>query len=64
MKQPDVRTSLTDPRARVTYHVIAYRSLTRSEVIGCIRAYLNQKRRPKPKRGQEITIVTIIGHDG
>ena len=63
MRQPDVRTSMTDPREGITYHVIAYRSLTRAEVIGCIRAYLNQKRRPKPKRGQDITIVTIIGHD-
>lgn len=63
MKQPDVRTTMTDTGADITYHVIAYRSLTRNEVLGCIRAYLNQKRRPKPKRGQEITIFTIIGHD-
>lgn len=63
MKQPSVRTSMTDPRAGITYHVIAYRTLTRAEIIGCIRAYLGQKRRFKPRRGQEITIVTIIGHD-
>ncbi|MBI4997834.1 MAG: hypothetical protein HZC22_13270 [Rhodocyclales bacterium] len=63
MKQPTARTSMNDPRRGVTYHVVAYRSLTRAEMIDCISAYLSQKNHPKPKRGQAVTIITSIGHD-
>lgn len=58
---PSVRNSLIDPNSGVTYHVMAYREITREELIFSVRTYLASKGRKKPKKGTEVTIVTIIG---
>ena len=44
--------------------MLAYRALSRGELIATVRSYIAQKRRPKLKPGQEVTIITIIGFDG
>jgi len=61
MQQPNIRTSLHDPNTDVTYHVIAYRTLSRHELLQSVAAYLSQKKRKKPKPGSSVTIITIIG---
>jgi hypothetical protein len=63
MQQPNVRSTLNDPNTGVTYHVMAYRPLTRGELIQSVRAYLSQKKVKKSKLGAVITILTIIGYD-
>lgn len=63
MEQPTIKTTLHDPTRSIDFHVIAYRPLARAELIATVRAFMAQKRRPKLKRGQSITIVTIIGFD-
>lgn len=63
MEQPGVKTTLHDPERGIDFHVIAYRTLSRSELISAVRSFMASKRRPKLKRGQSITIVTIIGYD-
>ena len=63
MEQPTIRTTLRDPTRKVQFHVLAYRPLQRGELIATVRSYMAQKRRPKLKAGQEVTIITIIGYD-
>jgi hypothetical protein len=63
MEMPGVENLAVDEQKGVRYRVMAYRRLGEDEVVMCIRMYLGQKRRKKPKRGDEITIVTILGHD-
>lgn len=54
---------MKDVKAGVTWCVIAYRTVSQSEMIAAIRHYLAAKKSRKLKRGQTITIVTIIGYD-
>ena len=64
MTMPSVRTSLMDDRNGVRYDVLAYRQLSRGELLTAVRVYLSQrKRRRKLKRGTLVEIVSIIGHD-
>lgn len=61
MQMPDVKHSIRDPEADITFHVLAYRQLSDEEVMRCIRVYLqNRRKTPKLKRGMEITISTVI----
>lgn len=64
MQMPDVRTSIKDEKNNVVYHVLAYRKLSRAELVQSVRAYHAQpkvRRRKKPLRNTEITIITIHG---
>ncbi len=64
MEMPNVRSTLIDSESNVTYHVMAYRSLTREEMVLSVRQYWAQKKRSrKIKPGTEITIISIIGHN-
>lgn len=52
MQPPNEKYTLKNAESDVTYHVLAYRSLTRAEVVQAIRVYNSQrKRRAKIKRG-------------
>lgn len=64
METPQVVNELNDPTAVVKYRVIAYRTLTKQELIQAVVLYLRQHKGRKPKRGSVITIVSIIGFDG
>jgi len=61
MQQPDVRTSLHDPNTEVTYHVIAFRTLSHHELLQSIATYQSQNQRKKLKRRSSVTIITLIG---
>lgn len=64
MQPPDVRTSIKDEENNVTYHVLAYRKLSRAELVQSVRAYHaqpKQRRRKKPLKNAQITIITIHG---
>lgn len=63
MIAPNVRTTLIDSRKGITYLILAYRPISRNEAIACIRNYLARVGRKKPRHGQQITIMTVIGHD-
>ncbi|WP_119157444.1 hypothetical protein [Caldimonas tepidiphila] len=60
MEMPSVRTSLRDPANEVTYHVDAYRQLTRQELLMAVAMYQRQVKK-KPKRGTAVTIKSLIG---
>ena len=64
MQAPNVRTTMRDPENDMTYHVLAYRSLTTQEMLQAIAQYHRQpsvRRRKKPLRGKVVTIVSILG---
>ena len=63
MEGPHVRNVMVDRAKGITYEVMAYRQLTREEVIYQVRIYKSQpKRRGKvPDRGGTVTILTSLG---
>lgn len=63
MKRPDILNQLVDQKNGVTYKILAYRSLTKNEILFCIAKYRSQKRNKALKKGSEIIIETIIGHN-
>ena len=64
METPSVANELNDPGAGVKYRVMAYRALTRQELLHSVALYLRQVKGKKLKRGTVVTIISIIGFDG
>lgn len=60
MEFPTVETTKLDRTTGVTYTVLAYRRVTDQEFLEAMAAYL-ARRKTKPKRGQHIKVLTIIG---
>jgi len=63
MQPPNVKHLLIDDKNGVRYRVLAYRKLTREEVLMAVRHYKSQRKGKKPKKGTIITIVTVIGYN-
>ncbi len=64
MQMPDVLTTLRDDQHNVTYRVLAYRKLSRDEMIHSVRLYHSQpkiRRRKTSIRNQVITIISVLG---
>jgi len=61
MKQPNILNTLIDQEKNITYEVVAYRKLTKEELILAVRHFYAQKKKPKVKPGQKIRIISIIG---
>ncbi len=64
MEAPRVVNELNDTTAGVKYRVMAYRALSKQELMQSVALYLRQTKGKKPKHGSMVTIVTIIGMDG
>lgn len=60
MEVPSVRSTIKDPKKDITYYVLAYRPLTRPELVEAVR-YFSAHSKKRPKRGSAITIISIIG---
>ena len=64
MEMPNVRSTITDASSGVSYHVLAYRKLSQSEVVAAARHYhLTRKSRKRLKPGTQITIISVLGYD-
>jgi hypothetical protein len=64
MQMPNVKSTITDPKNKVTYDVLAYRPLSYAELVQSVRAYHAQpkvRRRRTPLKNAMITIITIHG---
>lgn len=63
MEQPTVWMQIRDEELNITYQVRAYRTLTRPEMVQCVRSYVAQQaaKRRKPKANMTIKILTLIG---
>lgn len=64
MDAPNIANELNDPANGVKYRVMAYRALSKQELMQAAAMYLRQKKGKKPKRGSLVTIISIIGFDG
>lgn len=60
MELPNAPHQIRDPERNITYVVMAYRQLSRTEVVQMIRVHQAAQRR-KPKKGSLVRIVTTIG---
>lgn len=60
MDLPNIPHRIRDPERDVVYVVMAYRKLTRGEVVSQVRAHLASTRR-RPKKGSTVTIMTVLG---
>lgn len=54
---------MKDEMTGVTWCVLAYRAVSQGEMVAAIRHHLARRNARKPKRGQTIMIITIIGYD-
>ena len=62
MDMPTVNNVLVDEEGGVRYEVLAYRRLSREELVMSVRFYhVNRKSRRKLKKGTVIQIVSVIG---
>lgn len=62
MTEPAVKTILDDRKnSGVIYCILAYRPVTKAEVVQTVRVYLSSHK--PPKRGSTITIRSLIGYD-
>lgn len=62
MEQPNTRNVIKDAERKVTYVVMAYRQLSREEIVIAVRHHLSQ-RRGQPKKGSTIIIMTTFGYN-
>jgi hypothetical protein len=61
MNKPGIETTYTDEN-NITYRVIAFRKLSKTEVIQRVRMYLqNTSPRKRPKPGDFVTLHTSTG---
>lgn len=61
MQMPSVENLIKDSANGVTYKVLAYRALTRQELLYALATYQQQAGKRKPKKGTTVTIVSVIG---
>ncbi len=62
MQMPGVNNFIKDPTGG-KYNIVAYRKLSKEEMIQMVRLYLSQKGNKKTGKGQTVRIETIIGYD-
>ena len=63
MEAPTIKNILHDESKNIRYVILAYRTLTRNELLSWVRFGVSNMKK-KPKRNSTYTFVTIIGHDG
>ena len=60
MRPPDIENIMKDPQRQVTYRIMAYRRLSRAEMIGTIQAHVATNKGRHPKPGTLVTILTAF----
>ena len=63
MTEPNVCSTVKDAKNNVTYRIMAYRKLSKEEMLDCVSSYLSQRRRKKREKNVVITIITVFGCD-
>jgi hypothetical protein len=64
ISEPNVCNTAVDEEHNVTYRIMAFRQMSREEVVGTVRQYLSQpsmRRRKNPEKNKIITITTLYG---
>ena len=60
-KMPHVKNVLQDERRNITYEIMAYRSLSKPELITAVRVFRSTKQGRKVKNNTLYRIYSIIG---
>ena len=61
MQAPNIRSVIIDPEKEITYVVLAYRELTRVELVQAVAAYNSMKKRKKKlPKGSTVTILSTL----
>lgn len=60
MQMPNVSNVIKDSERNIVYDVVAYRELTRQELVHAVRQFMSMQKR-KPKKGTRYRIITMIG---
>jgi len=66
MKQPDILSILHDAEHNMTYHVLAYRTLSELEMVQTVKLYLTQPKILKRKtheRNKTVTTRSLMGSE-
>jgi len=63
MEQPNIINTLVDSEKNITYEVVAYRKLSREELVLAVRHFYAQKKKPRVRPGQKVRIISIIGYN-
>lgn len=62
MTIPNVKSLIRDTENDVTYEVMAFRALSKAELVMAVRVYHSQRRsKRKHKRGTTVKIFSVIG---
>lgn len=62
MEMPTVRNVVKDEERKNTYIFMAYRAMTREEMLMGVRLLWQQRK--KPKKGATLTVITMHGATG
>lgn len=57
---PSVENLIRDEERDVTYRVMAYRRLTRAEMVAGVQMFIRSKKGKPPKNGSTVTIISVI----
>lgn len=60
MELPQIKSTFVDTATNVTYHIMAYRPLSRDEMVQAIRYYRQQQKWKNDKAGTVVTITSLI----
>ena len=61
MESPNISNIIKSLDGNITYDVLAYRTLSRQEIVAAIQVFNSQNKRKRIKPGTTITILTTIG---
>lgn len=57
---PSVENLIRDEERDVTYRIMAYRRLTRAEMVAGVQMFIRSKKGKLPKKGSTVTIISVI----
>lgn len=57
---PSVESLIRDEERDVTYRIMAYRRLTRAEMVTGVQMFIRSKKGKLPKKGSTVTIISVI----
>lgn len=57
---PSVENLIRDEERDVTYRIMAYRRLTRAEMVAGVQMFIRSKKGKPPKKSSTVTIISVI----
>ncbi|AGX88285.1 hypothetical protein Cenrod_2218 [Candidatus Symbiobacter mobilis CR] len=61
MEAPTISNIIKSPEKNITYNILAYKTLSRQEIVSAVQNFNSQNKRKRIEPGTIITILTTIG---